>query len=121
MKKGALRERREQAGMTQEELSTKIGCGVVSIQNWESGKTLPNASFGVKLCEEFGLSMDELYFGKARLTLSHKYENLTEEEIEYILDVLNTIRPDTESTFGDIIEMIDLAAGRHRRKPKRQL
>lgn len=118
MLKDALRERRKKAGMTQRDLAKELGCGIVTVQNWESGKNLPEPVAGMKLCKMFGLSMDELYFGRSRVTLPQIYENLEESEIELVLDVLNKIKYGRESEFKDFMRMIFIADGEHRLQSK---
>ena len=114
MLKDALRRRRKEAGLTQAELADKLGCGIATLQNWEHGKNVPEGAYGMKVCEILGMSMDELYFGRERLNLSHKYPNLGEGEIEYILETLNRAKPGKESTYQDIMAKIHVAAGEYR-------
>lgn len=115
MLKDALRRRRKEVGFTQADLAGKLGCGIATVQNWEHGKNVPEGAYGMKICEILGMSMDELYFGRKRLNLSHKYPNLGEGEIEYILETLNRAKPGKEATYEDIMNKIDRAAGEYRR------
>lgn len=55
-----IKSHREHLGISQLELSKRIGISHQNINRWESGKTLPNIDFCVKLADFFGISLDEL-------------------------------------------------------------
>lgn len=55
-----IKSHRETLGLSQHELSKRIGTSHQNINRWESGKTLPNIDFCVKLADFFGISLDEL-------------------------------------------------------------
>lgn len=48
-RKGTLKQLRLFAGMTRKELSQEIGRSEATIQNWETGRSQPNANDIVKL------------------------------------------------------------------------
>ncbi len=56
----ALKYQREEAGLSQLELSAKTGISHQNISRWENGKVLPNIDFCVKLANFYGISLDEL-------------------------------------------------------------
>lgn len=56
----ALRQQRELAGISQLELSKKIGTSHQNINRWEKGEVLPNIDFCVKLADFYGITVDEL-------------------------------------------------------------
>lgn len=55
-----LKNHREVAGISQLELSKKIGTSHQNINRWERGEVLPNIDFCVKLADFYGISIDEL-------------------------------------------------------------
>lgn len=55
-----IKSHRENLGISQHELSKKIGISHQNINRWESGKALPNIDFCVKLADFFGVTLDEL-------------------------------------------------------------
>lgn len=63
--KNAIRHYREQAGLTQLQLSVAVKCSVDSVRRWESGQREPRASEIAKLCEVLGVSEAELLRGPA--------------------------------------------------------
>lgn len=56
----SLRAHREEAGISQLELSKKIGTSHQNINRWERGEVLPNIDFCVRLADFYGISLDEL-------------------------------------------------------------
>lgn len=56
----ALKYQREMTGISQGELSRKIGTSHQNISKWEKGEVLPNIDFCVKLADFYGISLDEL-------------------------------------------------------------
>jgi transcriptional regulator with XRE-family HTH domain len=53
-----LVQRRNELGLSQQQLADKIGCLQLSIHNIEAGKTQPTPSMLQKLCKELGLEFD---------------------------------------------------------------
>jgi SOS-response transcriptional repressor LexA len=57
-----IKDLRESRNWTQKELAAKIGgIGYTAICNWEKGSNGPNPTQRKKLCEVFGITLDELY------------------------------------------------------------
>lgn len=56
----ALRLQRESVGLSQLDLSKKIGTSHQNINRWERGEVLPNIDFCVRLAEFYDISLDEL-------------------------------------------------------------
>ena len=76
-------ELRKEKNMTQQELADKIGVTDRAISKWENGRGLPDLSLMKPLCEELGISINELISGEK---LDKKeYQDKFEE------NVLNTI------------------------------
>lgn len=55
-----LKELRESAKYTQEELASKLGTAQVQIWRWESGKAEPNTEMIVKMAQFFLVTVDYL-------------------------------------------------------------
>jgi transcriptional regulator with XRE-family HTH domain len=55
-----LRDLREQAGMSQEELAAKAQVSRASIQNWEAARTAPRRAESRRLAAALGVSVDDL-------------------------------------------------------------
>lgn len=55
-----LRERRTQAGMTQEQVAKLIDVNQAAISHWEKGKWKPLAKYRKKLAKIYKCTVDEL-------------------------------------------------------------
>ena len=55
-----LRNARKQEGLTQEQLSEKLGISRSAVAKWETDNGIPDISNLISLSDEFGLSLDEL-------------------------------------------------------------
>ena len=55
-----LRDLREQAGLSQEELASKAQVSRASIQNWEGNRTAPRRAESRRLAAALGVSVDAL-------------------------------------------------------------
>src|SRR5437660_1928367 len=60
-----LRERREAAVLTQEELSARIGASTMTVRRWEAGSATPQPAYLRKLCETLRASPAEIGFPPA--------------------------------------------------------
>ena len=55
-----LQAARHRHGWTQQALADQLGTTPLAINRWEQGKAAPSAYFRTRLCDLFGLSMQEL-------------------------------------------------------------
>ena len=62
-----LREARENAGLTQEQLAQAVLVSRQTISNWENGKSLPDIISIMKLSDLYKISVDELLKGDKRV------------------------------------------------------
>ena len=76
-------ELRKEKNMTQQELADKIGVTDRAISKWENGRCLPDLSLMKPLCDELGISINELISGEK--IDKKEYQDKFEE------NVLNTI------------------------------
>lgn len=53
---------REKAGLTQEELASRIGVTQSSIAYYESGKREPSTKTAIKIARYFGVSVEWIFF-----------------------------------------------------------
>lgn len=75
--------RRKEKNMTQQELADKIGVTDRAISKWENGRGMPDLSLMKPLCDELGITINELISG----------ENLDKKEYKKKSDenIINTI------------------------------
>ena len=55
---------RKEKNMTQQELADKIGVTDRAISKWENGRGMPDLSLMKPLCEELGITINELISGE---------------------------------------------------------
>lgn len=55
-----LKEKRHQAGITQEELAKRLNVSRSAISNWEIGRNYPDIHTLVEISTSLGVSLDEL-------------------------------------------------------------
>ena len=72
-------ELRKQKGMTQKELSEKVGVSDKTISKWECGNSIPDITHLEALCNSLDISVNELLSGQ-RLS-SERYSEKAEENI----------------------------------------
>lgn len=48
--------------LTQPSAAEKIGVSVQTLINWEKGRTVPTVGLALKLCEVYGVTMNDLIF-----------------------------------------------------------
>ena len=56
--------RRKEVGLTQLELAEKLNISDRAVSKWETGKSLPDASIMIELCEILGIGINELFYGE---------------------------------------------------------
>ncbi|MBP3596928.1 MAG: helix-turn-helix transcriptional regulator [Clostridia bacterium] len=59
-----IAELRKEKNLTQEQLAEKLGISNKSISRWENGKTMPDYSLLTDICNEFGITINELMSGE---------------------------------------------------------
>jgi transcriptional regulator with XRE-family HTH domain len=79
-----IKQLRQKAGITQEQLGTKLSVSAQSISKWETGVTMPDISLLPLLSSELGVTIDELF----DLTTDQKLQRITK-------------RLDVEEEFSD--------------------
>ncbi len=62
-----LKEARQKAGMTQEQVAEKIMVSRVTVSHWENGKSLPDIVSLISLSDLYSISLDELVKGDSKV------------------------------------------------------
>lgn len=98
-------ELRKQKKLTQYELALKLGVTEKSVSNWENGRNMPDLSLFKPLCDELGISINELMSGE-RINKDN-YNDKFEENI------INTIDYSTKkvSKYNQVISLIFIIFG----------
>ncbi len=93
-----IAERRREKGLTQKQLSERLFISEKTVSKWETGKGLPEVSLMLPLCEELGITVNELLLGEKVSEVEYKQtaeENLLrlveESKRKYKLFVLCAI------------------------------
>ncbi len=97
-------ELRKEKNMTQQELADKIGVTDRAISKWENGRGMPDLSLMRPLCEELGISINELISGE-RLN-KKEYQEKSEENIINTINYTNKKINRTKNTFIVVILII---------------
>ena len=79
-----IAECRKKKKITQLELAEKLGVTDRSVSNWENGKNMPDLSLFKPLCDELGITINELLSGE-RLS-KDEYQEKFEENIVNTID-----------------------------------
>ena len=58
----SIKAARVNANLTQDAFAKKIGVGVKTIQNWESGSSSPRADRMPEICKVLGCKIDDIIF-----------------------------------------------------------
>ena len=90
-----IRQNRQRAGMTQEQLANKIGVSAQAVSKWENGVSMPDICLLPNLAEVFGVSIDELF----DLTVEHKLNR-----IENRLDIDESFSDELFNEYKTFIE-----------------
>ncbi len=96
---------RKEKKMTQQELAELLGVTDKSIGNWENGRNMPDLSLFKPLCDELGITINELLSGEK--ISKEKYQEKFEENI------VNTIDYSTKkiNKYNDIIASLIVIFG----------
>ena len=91
---------RKEKNMTQSELAEKLGVTDKSIGNWENARCMPDLSLFKPLCDELGITINELLSGEK--ISKDKYQEKFEENI------VNTINYSTKkiNNYSNVIGLL---------------
>lgn len=99
-------ELRKNKNMTQAELAEKLGVTDRAISKWENGRGLPDLSLIKPLCDELGITVNELLGGE-KLT-NQDYKEKSEENILNTIDYTDKKIKKSKKIFGIILISIIL-------------
>ncbi len=74
-----IAERRKKAGLTQMQLAEKLNITDRAISKWETGKSLPDSSIMLELCDVLGISVNDLLCGE--VVTMENYNKETENNL----------------------------------------
>lgn len=78
---------RNEKNLTQQELANKIGVTDRAISNWENGRRMPDLSLIKSLCDELGITINELLSGEK--IKEKEYQTKFEENVLNAIDYSN--------------------------------
>lgn len=85
-----ISEERKKKNLTQQELADLLGVSEKTIGNWEHARCMPDHSMFKLICEEFNISLDELFNGKRQE--NKNTQDKKQENKYYINDKNNKLR-----------------------------
>lgn len=71
---------RKEKGITQMQLAEKLNITNRAVSKWETGKSIPDVSIMLELCEILGITVNELLSGE-RITTMEDYKNKAEKNM----------------------------------------
>ena len=106
-----IAECRKSVGLTQMELSEKLNITDRAVSKWETGKSLPDSSVMLELCDILGISVNELLRGEKIIM-----ENSNEKNEQLLLDMAKEIENKNKTIWSAmwaimIVSIIGLLAG----------
>lgn len=90
-----IKQLRCKAGLTQEQLATRLGVSAQTVSKWETFVTMPDISLLPLLAEEFGVTIDELF----DLTVEQKLRR-----IEKRIELEEEFSPDTFAEYLSFLQ-----------------
>ena len=78
-----IAERRKKANLTQMQLAEKLNITDRAISKWETGKSLPDSSIMIELCDILGISVNDLLCGEV-VTMDNYSKELENNLLEMI-------------------------------------
>ena len=94
-----IAELRKEKGLTQAQLAERFGLSNQAVSKWETGKSLPDASIMIDLCDFLGITVNELlsgerirvedYMEKAEETIASVVRISQEEKVAALKEIRN--------------------------------
>ena len=76
---------RKDKGLTQMQLAEKLNISNRAVSKWETGKSIPDVSIMLELCEILGITVNELLSGE-RITTMEDYQKKAEQNMVDLQD-----------------------------------
>ena len=83
-----LKNARKKAGLTQMEMALKLGVSRASLSSWEIARTNPDLATFIRICQELGMSADDLL----GLVREEEYAHLKQPVVE-LADLISRLSP----------------------------
>ena len=97
---------RKEKGLTQVQLAEKLNITDRAVSKWETGKSMPDSSIMLELCEILGITVNELLSGE-RIEMNSNYEEkVSENLIEFKRKDENNLKKNTVISIVYSITMI---------------
>ena len=97
---------RKEKGLTQVQLAEKLNITDRAVSKWEMGKSMPDSSIMLELCEILGITVNELLSGE-RIEMNSNYEEkVSENLIEFKRKDENNLKKNTVISIVYSITMI---------------
>ena len=93
-----IKQLRQKAGLTQEQLANLIGISAQAISKWETGTTMPDITLLPVLSTEFGVTIDELF----DLSTEQKLQR-----IERRIDLEESFSPETFNEYEEFLKNME--------------
>lgn len=112
-----IKEAREKAGMSREELALRLGVSYWTIAKYETGERTPDAPMLKKISKVLKVSIDHLV-GNIPQQDSKSIENKTNNDLEVFLRAIGKLSPEAKKKVYDYIEMVDAIEKQKKKKKK---
>ena len=96
-----IRKCRKERNLTQIELAERLGVSDRSVSNWECGKCMPDLSLFQPLCEELGITINELLSGEK--LKKEEYLKKSEENMLHTIDYTNSLLKKNNNSLGSVL------------------
>lgn len=93
---------RKQNGFTQKQLAEQLNITNRAVSKWENGKSIPDASLMVPLCNILGITVNELLCGE-KIERIDEYKNLADENLIIIQQQKQAAKNAARWSFGIIL------------------
>lgn len=104
-----IADRRKMCGITQRQLAEKLGVSDKAVSKWETGRSMPDNSILMELCEELGINVNELLSGE-KLS-DDSYHGKAEENMVNLVEQTENERNKSRSAWiGGVIGMVALVS-----------
>lgn len=106
-----IAERRKLNNLTQAQLAAKLNITDRAVSKWENGRSLPDSSIMLELCDILGISLNELFSGEKFVT-----EDKNQKNEQLLLEMANEIEKKNKTIWRSmwvimIVSMIALFGG----------
>ena len=91
---------RRKQGLSQEALAEKLNCSRQVISKWENGRAMPDSSIMLELCDNLGISVNELLSGEKIMT-----KNTNQQNEQLLLEMTKELERKNKSIYHLLIRL----------------